>query len=96
MEVRSLARRSFGRRRPVAYPRSKCGSLLADQVTPLRLASHLSVLAVAALILILSQIDIPTWEVSLRILPSQPSVVRDDGRFTCFRLHKRSGRPRRW
>lgn len=44
-------------------------SLLADQVTPLRLASHLSVVAVAALILILSQIDIPTWEVSLRLLP---------------------------
>jgi LysM repeat protein len=44
--------------------------LLADQVSPLRLANHLSVVAVAAIILILSQVDIPTWEVSLRLLPS--------------------------
>ncbi len=45
--------------------------LLADQVTPLRLASHLSVLGVAALILILSQIDIPNWNFTLRVLPNR-------------------------
>jgi hypothetical protein len=33
--------------------------ILSDQVTPLRLAGHLSVLLVAAVILILSQADIP-------------------------------------
>lgn len=38
---------------------------LADQVTPLRLASHLSVLAVAAVILILSQTKMPNWSISL-------------------------------
>ncbi|MFN2201358.1 MAG: peptidoglycan DD-metalloendopeptidase family protein [Caldilineaceae bacterium] len=45
-------------------------AILADQITPLRLASHLSVVAVAALILLLSQIHIPAWEISLRLLPS--------------------------
>lgn len=53
--------------------------LLADHVTPLRLASHLSVLAVAALILVLSQIDIPTWEVSLRLLPGNIQTVTTAG-----------------
>jgi LysM repeat protein len=38
----------------------------ADQVTPVRLASHLSVLGVAALILILSQVNIPDWNFTLR------------------------------
>lgn len=56
--------------RAIARLAAQGQQLLADQVTPLRLASHLSVLAVAALILILSQVDIPAWEVSLRLLPS--------------------------
>jgi murein DD-endopeptidase MepM/ murein hydrolase activator NlpD len=42
----------------------------ADQVTPVRLASHLSVLVVAALILFLSQMDVPAWEFSLRAFPN--------------------------
>jgi murein DD-endopeptidase MepM/ murein hydrolase activator NlpD len=42
---------------------------LADQVTPLRLAGHLSVLLIAATILILSQIKIPQWELSLQPTP---------------------------
>ena len=42
---------------------------LADQVTPVRLAGHLSVLAVAAVILILSQVEIPNWDISLRAFP---------------------------
>ncbi len=41
-------------------------NILSDQVTPLRLAGHLSVLAVAATILILSQIQIPKWDISLQ------------------------------
>jgi len=43
---------------------------LADQVTPLRLAGHLSVLAIAAVVLILSQITIPEWELSLEPTPA--------------------------
>ena len=43
--------------------------VFSDQVTPVRLASHLSVLAVAALILILSRVDVPDWHVSLRVFP---------------------------
>lgn len=49
---------------------SQLSRVFSDQVTPVRLAGHLSVLAVAALILILSQIEMPTWEISLRALPS--------------------------
>jgi len=47
--------------------------LLTDQVTPLRLAGHLSVLMVAAVVLILSQITIPEWELRLEPTPSAPS-----------------------
>jgi murein DD-endopeptidase MepM/ murein hydrolase activator NlpD len=43
---------------------------LADQVTPLRLAGHLAVLAVGATILILSQIQMPEWNFSLDALPN--------------------------
>ncbi|MCB0110736.1 MAG: M23 family metallopeptidase, partial [Caldilineaceae bacterium] len=38
---------------------------IADQITPLRLAGHLSVLAVAAIILILSQVNVPDWNLPL-------------------------------
>lgn len=48
--------------------------LLTDQVTPLRLAGHLSVLTVAAVVLILSQITIPEWELRLEPTPSAPSL----------------------
>lgn len=37
----------------------------ADQITPVRLAGHVSVLVVAALILVLSQIEMPNWDISL-------------------------------
>lgn len=43
---------------------------LVDQITPLRLAGHLSVLAVAAVILFLSQIKIPEWNLALDALPN--------------------------
>ena len=41
-------------------------NILSDQVTPLRLAGHLSVLVVAATILLLSQVEIPKWELPLQ------------------------------
>ena len=41
---------------------------LTDQVTPIRLASHLALLLVAVLVLVLSQVDLPRWEV-VRIQP---------------------------
>ncbi len=43
---------------------------IADQITPFRLAGHLSVLAVAAIILILSQVKIPDWNLPLSALPN--------------------------
>ncbi|NJN81147.1 MAG: peptidoglycan DD-metalloendopeptidase family protein [Caldilineaceae bacterium] len=47
---------------------------LSDQVTPVRLAGHLSVLAVAALILIISNVEMPDWSFSLRALPSNALI----------------------
>jgi len=43
---------------------------LADQVTPLRLAGHISVLMIAAVVLVLSQIKIPEWEISKEPTPA--------------------------
>lgn len=42
---------------------------LSDQVTPLRLAGHMSVLLIAGVILLLSQVKIPEWELSLQPTP---------------------------
>lgn len=42
----------------------------ADQVTPVRLASHISVLLVAAIILVLSNVDIPDLHFSFRLFPN--------------------------
>jgi LysM repeat protein len=49
---------------------SQIKGTLADQVTPLRLAGHLSVLVVGAAILILSQIKLPDWNITLDALPN--------------------------
>ncbi len=43
--------------------------ILGDHVTPLRLAGHISVLAVAAVVLFISQASLPNWDFSLRALP---------------------------
>ncbi|MFN3980960.1 MAG: peptidoglycan DD-metalloendopeptidase family protein [Caldilinea sp.] len=43
--------------------------VLADQVTPLRLAGHLSVLMIATVVLVLSQVSIPEWDLSLEATP---------------------------
>ena len=45
-------------------------STFADQVTPVRLASHISVLLVATVILVLSNVDIPDLNFSLRLFPN--------------------------
>lgn len=43
--------------------------VLTDQVTPLRLAGHLAVMMIAAVVLILSQVSIPEWDLSLEATP---------------------------
>lgn len=48
--------------------------VLTDQVTPLRLAGHLSVLVIAAVVLVLSQITIPEWEISLEPTPAAANI----------------------
>ena len=48
--------------------------VLSDQVTPLRLAGHLAVLMIAAVVLILSQISIPEWDLSLEATPVADST----------------------
>lgn len=50
----------------------------ADQVTPLRLVGHLSVLGVAAVILLLSQITIPDWDLPLGALPNNALAAQVD------------------
>jgi LysM repeat protein len=45
---------------------AKLRHFFSDQVTPIRLASHLAVLIVAAVVLIFNQVEIPDWEVPLR------------------------------
>ena len=51
---------------------------LNDQVTPIRLASHLAVLAVAAVVLIVSKVDLPDWQFSLRNLPQEGLFTAQD------------------
>jgi murein DD-endopeptidase MepM/ murein hydrolase activator NlpD len=50
---------------------------LSDQVTPLRLAGHLSVLGIAAVILVLSQVQIPSWDLNLQATPN-PNLVQNE------------------
>ncbi len=47
---------------------------LADQVTPLRLAGHLSVLAVASVILIMSQVKMPALNISMNAFKSAQAI----------------------
>src|SRR4051812_48335275 len=42
----------------------------ADQVTPVRLASHISVLVVATVVLVLSNVNVPDLNFSLRLFPN--------------------------
>lgn len=63
--------------------------ILADQVTPLRLAGHLSVLMIAGVVLVLSQITIPDWELSLE--PTPAAMVANNGRLGANQLASMSG-----
>ena len=45
-----------------------------DKVTPVRLASHLALLVMAVLVLVLSRVDLPTWDI-VRMAPAQPVVA---------------------
>lgn len=49
--------------------RARAQMFLGDQISPIRLASHLAVITVAAVVLVVSQIDMPDWQFSLRNLP---------------------------
>jgi murein DD-endopeptidase MepM/ murein hydrolase activator NlpD len=49
---------------------AQLSSTFADQVTPVRLASHISVLLVATVVLVLSNVDIPDLNFSLRLFPN--------------------------
>jgi murein DD-endopeptidase MepM/ murein hydrolase activator NlpD len=44
---------------------------LADQVTPLRLASHLAVLLVAGAVLLFSRVELPEWDFQLVAMPTE-------------------------
>lgn len=54
-------------------------STFADQVTPVRLASHISVLLVATIILVLSNIEIPDLNFSLRLFPNSALLGTNSG-----------------
>ena len=49
---------------------SSIQSFLREQVAPIRLASHLAVLVVAAIVILVRQMDAPDWELSLQPLPA--------------------------
>ncbi|MFZ1752159.1 MAG: peptidoglycan DD-metalloendopeptidase family protein [Caldilineaceae bacterium] len=53
----------------LAILRLRIQAFLGDQISPIRLASHLAVIAVAAVVLIVSQTEMPDWQFSLRNLP---------------------------
>jgi murein DD-endopeptidase MepM/ murein hydrolase activator NlpD len=48
-----------------------------DKVTPVRVASHLALLMMAVLVLVLSRVELPTWEIA-RVAPAQPQQVDSD------------------
>ncbi len=54
----------------VAQAQQRIQQTLTDQVTPLRLASHLSVLLVAAAVLLFSRIELPEWDLQLAAMPT--------------------------
>lgn len=53
--------------------------MLADQITPLRLASHLSVLLVAVAVLLFSRVEIPKWDFQLVAMPTTEAPVARAG-----------------
>lgn len=75
------------------WAQSQVRRLLTDPTTPVRLASHLSVLGVAALILILSQVNIPNWNFTLRVLPSSAALSSGLGSNSPMRTGVLAGSP---
>lgn len=67
----------------VAGLRGRIQAFLGDQISPIRLASHLAVIAVAAVVLVVSQIELPDWQFSLRNLP-------EDGLFAAAQEQNRA------
>ncbi len=55
--------------RTIQHAHTTLRDMLGDHITPLRLAGHISVLAVAAIVLFISQASLPNWNLSLRSLP---------------------------
>jgi len=54
-------------------------STFADQVTPVRLASHISVLVVATVVLVLSNVNVPDLNFSLRLFPNSALLGTNGG-----------------
>jgi murein DD-endopeptidase MepM/ murein hydrolase activator NlpD len=52
-------------------------TFLGDKVTPVRLASHLALLVMAVLVLGLSRVSLPTWEIA-RVAPAQPAASSEE------------------
>lgn len=63
----------------LAGAQTRMQQALTDQVTPLRLASHLSVLLVAAAVLLFSRIQIPEWDFQLVAMPEEQTQTREFG-----------------
>jgi len=64
---------------------------LAGYVSPYRLASHFSVIAVAAVVLVFSQLGLPKWEVTLRLLPGSVPTDSADGHSAVSRVSAFAG-----
>lgn len=58
----------------LARLQSSVQQVLGDQVTPLRLASHLAVLLVGGIVLLFSQIPMPTWDFQLVAMPTSAAL----------------------
>jgi LysM repeat protein len=72
------AQGSLGAEAPTALQamQRRVQQALGDQVTPVRLASHLSVLLVAAAVLLFSRVEIPDWDFQLVAMPAaQPETA---------------------
>ncbi|MCY4411621.1 MAG: peptidoglycan DD-metalloendopeptidase family protein [Caldilineaceae bacterium] len=50
---------------------------LREQVAPIRLASHLAVLVVAAIVILIRQVDAPNWEFPLGTLPAAEAPLAE-------------------
>ncbi len=58
---------------------AKLHHFFSDQVTPIRLASHLAVLVVAGIVLVFNQVEIPDWEMPLRTISQSSEFSLQNG-----------------